>query len=158
MLAIFFNLVHNDSQHALKCQWCFLISPCPPPPKKKITFDHFLGTLTMCARKREGMSIKTIYMRQHQWSRGKVGKAWSLSSGALWTLPGETNAKVVGEIPRCFVFRKFCFLGCFCEILSCFLADDEVFFGQPGDGKRMVKGIICANRPCLNRDFGLRKD
>ena len=36
-------------------------------------------------------------------------------------LPGETNAKVVGEIPSCFVFVSFFLLG---------------FVGQPGDGKK----------------------
>ena len=36
-------------------------------------------------------------------------------------LPGETNAKVVGEIPSCFVFVNFLLLG---------------FVGQSGDGKK----------------------
>ena len=104
----------------------------------------------MCKEAGRFVSLN-IFIWQHQWSKGKVGKGTiSLLSGALWTLQGETNAKVVGEIPRCFVFRKFCFLGCFCEILSCFLLMMKFFLASQVMEKRMVKGIICANRPCLS--------
>ena len=82
----------------------------------------FLGTLTMCARKREGLSIKSFYMWQHRFEQSEGWwNTWSLSSGVLWMLPGETNAKVVGEIPSCFVFVSFFLLS---------------YARQPGDEKK----------------------
>ena len=54
------------------------------------------------------------------------------------------------------------FVGCFCKILSCFFSDEDVFVGQPVDGKKRMDNMCKPTLPephnQIVRDLGLSQD